>query len=181
MINQVNRNAATLLVGALAFFLVGGLATPLVPALAENSWVQPVETAREYAPQELRGRAVYVREGCWYCHTQQIRTLEADTKRYGWRGVDAPISVPGEYVYDSPHLLGTRRIGPDLARVGGKYSKSWHKTHFNNPRDLVPGSVMPPFPWLVTQNAGQDFEDLVTYVQTLGRARNWRPEDDYEQ
>ena len=79
-----------------------------------------------------------MREGCWYCHTQQTRTLVADTKRSGWRGVDSPVSTPDEFVYDNPHLFGTKRTGPDLSRVGGKYDTQWHRTHFRNPRDLVP-------------------------------------------
>ncbi len=181
LLDKMNVSALALGLGALTFFLIGGLLTTVLPALIEDSWSRPLPGARQYSDRELRGRAVYKREGCWYCHTQQIRTLEADVKRYGWRGVDAPISEPGEYVNDAPHFLGTRRIGPDLARVGGKYAKSWHKTHFMNPRDLVPGSVMPLFPWLVEEDGGRDFEDLVAYIQTLGRARDWRPDDDYEE
>lgn len=180
MIKTLNTNALIVFLGSLIFFLIGGLMTTYVPQVTETSWAKPTGDLRPYTEQEERGKAIYQREGCWYCHTQQIRTLEADTKRYGWRGVDAPISLPGEYTRDYPHMLGTRRIGPDLARVGGKYDKSWHKTHFNNPRDLVPGSIMPPFPWLVTDNGGKDFEDLVAYMQTLGRTRKWRPDDDYE-
>ena len=182
MMNKFDNSALWVFCGAFAFFAFGGLLTTLYPALSEGDWSTPLSTDRgEYSEQELRGREVYVREGCWYCHTQQIRTLEADTKRYGWRGVDAPISLPGEYVHDRPHLLGTRRIGPDLARVGGKYSTSWHQAHFRNPRDLVPGSIMPPYPWLLEKNNGQDFIDLVAYIQTLGRSRDWRPENDYEE
>ena len=128
--------------------------------------------------KQLKGRAVYVREGCWYCHTQQTRTLVADTKRSGWRGVDSPVSTPDEFVYDRPHMFGTKRTGPDLSRVGGKYDTQWHRTHFRNPRDLVPGSVMPPFPWIVDNP--EEFTSLVAYLQTLGRAKDWRPDKDYE-
>ncbi len=181
MFHKLDFNAGWVAVGALLFFLVGATLTTILPQMSEASWTTPLEGSRAYSEQELRGKAIYQREGCWYCHTQQIRTLEADTKRYGWRGVDAPISLPGEYVRDAPHVLGTRRAGPDLARVGGKYDKSWHKTHFNNPRDLVPGSVMPPFPWIVTDNGGQDLKNLIAYIQTLGRTRDWRPDDDYEE
>jgi cytochrome c oxidase cbb3-type subunit II len=131
-----------------------------------------------YTELQLKGRAIYVREGCKYCHTQQTRTLLSDTKRSGWKGVDSPVSTPDEFVYDSPHLFGTRRIGPDLSRVGGKYDKQWHRTHFRNPRDLTPGSVMPPFPWIV--NNPDEFDALVAYIQTLGRDKNWRPDNDYE-
>lgn len=181
MPRKLETNATALFSGALALFLLGGSLTTVLPAVTETSWEKPTGQGTPYTEQESRGRAVYVREGCWYCHTQQVRTLLADTKRYGWRGVDAPISLPGEYTRDAPHLLGTRRVGPDLARVGGKYSKSWHRTHFTNPRDLVPGSVMPPFPWLTAASAGQEFDDLVAFLQTLGRSRDWRPEHDYEE
>ncbi|HEY7723794.1 MAG TPA: cbb3-type cytochrome c oxidase subunit II, partial [Anaeromyxobacteraceae bacterium] len=160
--------------------LVGGLLTTALPAVIETSWVKPGDGDVPFTAQELRGHRIYEREGCWYCHTQQVRTLVPDTKRSGWRGVDAPISTPPEYVRDAPHLLGTRRVGPDLARVGGKYDQSWHRTHFRNPRDLVPGSVMPPFPWLLDRNGGRDFEDVVAYLQTLGRGVSWRPDRDYE-
>ncbi len=180
MLKKLDTNALLLFTGALVFFLIGGLATTVLPWATETSWRRPVPALAPYTEAEARGKQLYVREGCWYCHTQQVRTLLADTKRFGWRGVDAPISLPGEYTRDKPHLLGTRRIGPDLARVGGKYDKSWHRTHFNNPRDLVPGSVMPPYPWLLTGNGGRDLDDLVAYLQTLGRGRNWRPHDDYE-
>ena len=130
-------------------FFIGGLLTTVVPPLVDKSWSKPAPGLKPYTPQQLKGRAIYVREGCWYCHTQQTRTLVADTKRSGWRGVDSPVSTPDEFVYDSPHMFGTKRTGPDLSRVGGKYDTQWHRTHFRNPRDLVPGSVMPPFPWIV--------------------------------
>ena len=181
MSKNPDSNAMILLSGALGLFLIGGVLTTAVPALIEKSWRTPVRHAVKYTAQQKRGRKVYGREGCWYCHTQQIRTLRADTVRYGWRGVNAPISVPGEYVNDQPHYLGTRRIGPDLARVGGKYDRSWHLTHFRNPRHLVPGSIMPPLAWLVDRKGGKDFEDLLSYIQTLGRGIKWRPDNDYEQ
>ncbi len=177
---RTNVSALALFLMALLFFLVGGLLTTLVPALTEEAWSKPVPGLTALTPEQRRGREIYGREGCWYCHTQQVRTLPADVKRFGWRGVDAPISTPGEYVNDAPHFLGTRRIGPDLARVGGKYDRSWHLTHFRNPRDLVPGSIMPPFPWLIDADGGRDFEDLLAYLQTLGRAIPWRPDGDYE-
>ncbi|HVO20532.1 MAG TPA: cbb3-type cytochrome c oxidase subunit II [Anaeromyxobacter sp.] len=179
MFRTSEKNTGIFFILATAFFLVGGLLTTLLPAVIEKSWSTPTEGQQPYTEQQLRGKAIYQREGCWYCHTQQVRTLLPDTKRFGWRGVDAPISTPEEYVRDNPHMLGTRRIGPDLARVGGKYDTSWHRTHFKNPRDLVKGSMMAPFPWLF-QNDEQEFKDLVSYVQTLGRNVNWRPKDDYE-
>ena len=179
MLKQLDRSALRTFLGAFVFFLIGGSLTTIVPGLTEASWTQPVPGLTSRTEAEERGRQVYIRDGCWYCHTQQIRTLRSDVERYGWREVDAPISLPGEYTEDSPHLLGTRRTGPDLARVGGKYDTDWHKSHFNNPRDQVPGSVMPPFPWL-TQDQ-EEFEATVAYLQKLGRARDWRPDDDYEQ
>jgi cytochrome c oxidase cbb3-type subunit II len=180
MLKRGERSAGFFFVAATAFFLFGGLLTTALPAAIERSWTKPVTGAHPYTAQQLRGKAVYQREGCWYCHTQQIRTLEADVKRYGWRGVDAPISTPGEFTQDSPHMFGTRRTGPDLARVGGKYDTSWHRTHFRNPRDLVKGSIMAPFPWLLDKNNGQEFEDLLAYIQSRGRDVAWRPNDDYE-
>src|SRR5579885_2989693 len=158
MPNKTDNNATLFIAAAAGLFLVGGLRTMVAPPLLEKSWGKPFENhdpskgprgkLRPYTEVELKGRAIYVREGCWYCHTQQTRTLLADTKRSGWKGVDSPVSTPDEFVYDSPHMFGTKRTGPDLSRVGGKYDTQWHRTHFKNPRDLVPGSVMPPFPWI---------------------------------
>jgi len=187
MLPKTDKNAMLFVIAALCFFFEGGLLTTVVPPLVDKSWSRPFENhdpsqgptgkLRPYTEQELKGRAIYVREGCWYCHTQQCRTLLADTKRSGWKGVDSPVSTPDEFVYDSPHMFGTKRTGPDLARVGGKYDTQWHRTHLRNPRDLVPGSVMPPFPWIV--NDPEQFQGLVAYLQTLGRAKDWRPDNDY--
>ena len=184
MLNKADSSAAWAIGGALVLFFIGGLITTVVPPLVDKSWatvrhdLQGPTEAAPYTALQLKGRAIYVREGCWYCHTQQTRTLVADTKRSGWRGVDSPISTPDEFVYDKPHMFGTKRTGPDLSRVGGKYDTQWHRTHFRNPRDLVPGSVMPPFPWIV--NNPEEFTALVAYIQTLGRAKDWRPDHDYE-
>lgn len=188
MLQKADYNAAFFVAAALILFFIGGLLTTVVPPLIDASWSKPFENQdpangpvgklRQLTEQELAGRAIYVREGCWYCHTQQVRTILADTKRYGWRGQDAPISTPDEFVYDSPHLFGTKRTGPDLARVGGKYNEQWHRAHFRNPADLVPGSIMPPFPWIA--NNETEFKALVAYMQTLGRAKDWRPNNDYE-
>ena len=188
MLEKTDKSALKFVVAALVFFFIGGLMTTVVPPLVDKSWGKPFENndpskgptgkLRPYTEVELKGRAIYVREGCWYCHTQQTRTLLADTKRSGWKGVDSPVSTPDEFVYDSPHMFGTKRTGPDLSRVGGKYDRQWHRTHFRNPRDLVPGSIMPPFPWIA--NNEQEFNALVAYIQTLGRAKDWRPDHDYE-
>jgi cbb3-type cytochrome c oxidase subunit II len=130
-----------------------------------------------YTPSQERGRLIYQREGCMYCHTQQVRPLEGEMKRYS---VGTSLAIPAderEYVYDTPHFLGTRRIGPDLSRVGGKYSDDWHYSHFYYPRQMVPDSIMPAFTWLFVQKGDappvptQDCKDLVAYVQTLGYGR----------
>ncbi|HQZ95633.1 MAG TPA: cbb3-type cytochrome c oxidase subunit II [Pyrinomonadaceae bacterium] len=188
MFQKADYNAVFFVAAALVMFFIGGLLTTVAPPLIDQSWTTPFEnndtgngpTGKlvQLNEQEQKGRAIYIREGCWYCHTQQVRTLLADTKRYGWRGVDAPISTPDEFVYDNPHMFGTKRTGPDLARVGGKYNAQWHKAHFRNPADLVPGSIMPPFPWIA--NNPEELDALVAYMQTLGRAKNWRPDNDYE-
>lgn len=189
MLSKTDKSALIFAFAAVGFFAIGGLLTTVVPPLVDSSWTHafhntdpakgPTGDLKPYTAQELKGRAIYVREGCWYCHTQQTRTLLADTKRSGWRGVDSPVSTPDEFVYDSPHLFGTKRTGPDLSRVGGKYNTQWHRTHFRNPRDLVPGSVMPPFPWIADNP--EEFSALVAYIQTLGRSKDWRPDNDFEE
>ena len=131
-----------------------------------------------YTIQQERGRRIYQREGCLYCHSQQIRPLAGEIKRYSIGTSVAPIADEREYIWDQPHFLGTRRIGPDLSREGGKYSDDWHYSHFYYPRQMVPGSIMPAFTWLFKftpddvqkQNPipTQDARDLVSYVQTLG-------------
>ncbi|HEY2016494.1 MAG TPA: cbb3-type cytochrome c oxidase subunit II [Bryobacteraceae bacterium] len=178
MLAKADNSFSFAIVAALGLFFIGGILTTVVPPLVDKSWSRPAPGLKPYTELQLKGRAIYVREGCWYCHTQQTRTLVADTKRSGWRGVDSPVSTPDEFVYDNPHMFGTKRTGPDLSRVGGKYDTQWHRTHFRNPRDLVPGSVMPPFPWIV--NNEQEFTSLVAYIQTLGRSKDWRPDHDYE-
>jgi cytochrome c oxidase cbb3-type subunit II len=122
---------------------VGGL-VEIVPLFFQRSTTQPVEGLKPYTALELAGRDVYLREGCYNCHSQMIRPLRGDTLRYG------QYSRAGEFVYDHPFQWGSKRTGPDLARVGGKYSDEWHRVHMNNPRDLVPESNMPAYPWLNT-------------------------------
>jgi cytochrome c oxidase cbb3-type subunit 2 len=189
MISKIDKNSGLFVAGAVAFFLVGGLLTTVVPPMLDKSWVKPVAGLKDYktlaaqgdtdAALVVAGRQIYIAEGCWYCHTQQTRTIEADTVRSGWRGQKSPVSTPDEFVYDQPHMFGTRRVGPDLSRVGGKYDAQWHTTHFRDPRSLVPGSVMPPFPWIA--NDPQKLAELTAYIQSLGRAKDWRPEQDYEE
>jgi len=188
-LEKIDKSSVLFVVAAVVFFWIGGLLTTLAPPMLDKSWAKPAPGVKNYAQlaahgdlkakKILEGRAIYVAEGCWYCHTQQTRTIEADTIRSGWRGVRSPVSTPDEFVYDEPHLFGTRRVGPDLSRVGGKYDRQWHVAHFRDPRSLVPGSVMPPFPWIA--NDPQKLDALITYIQTLGRAKDWRPEHDYEE
>jgi cytochrome c oxidase cbb3-type subunit I/II len=113
--------------------------------LGDVKWIR--HDASEYTDVERRGRAVYVREGCWYCHSQYVRPVAGEDFRWG------PVSEAGEYAFDQPHLLGTRRIGPDLTRVGLKYSDDWHYAHTWDPRITVPESIMPRFKWLFEQVA----------------------------
>lgn len=120
---------------------VGGL-IEIVPLYFQKSTTEPVAGLEPYGALELTGRDIYVREGCYNCHSQMIRPFRAETERYG------PYSVAGEFVYDRPFQWGSKRTGPDLARVGGRYSDEWHRVHMNNPRDLVPESIMPAYPWL---------------------------------
>jgi cytochrome c oxidase cbb3-type subunit II len=115
---------------------VGGL-VEIVPLMISAQTINPAPGIKPYPPLELAGRNIYVREGCYNCHSQMIRTLSFETKRYGH------YSIAGESVYDRPFQWGSKRIGPDLARVGGRYSDEWHRVHFNNPRDVVPESNMP--------------------------------------
>jgi cytochrome c oxidase cbb3-type subunit II len=121
----------------------GGL-VEIVPLFFQKSTTQPVEGLKPYTALQLAGRDVYQREGCYLCHSQMVRPFRAETLRYG------PYSVAGEFVYDHPFQWGSKRTGPDLARVGGRYSDEWHRVHLNNPRDVVPESNMPSFPWLKT-------------------------------
>jgi cytochrome c oxidase cbb3-type subunit II len=120
---------------------VGGL-VEIVPLFFQRSTTQPVEGLKPYTALQLAGRDVYQREGCYNCHSQMVRPFRAETLRYG------PYSVAGEFVYDHPFQWGSKRTGPDLHRVGGKYSDDWQRIHLNNPRDLVPESNMPAYPWL---------------------------------
>jgi len=120
---------------------IGGL-VEIVPLFFQRSTTEPVPGLKPYTALQLAGRDVYVREGCYNCHSQMIRPLRAETLRYG------PYSQAGEFVYDHPFQWGSKRTGPDLHRVGGRYSDEWHRVHLNNPRDVVPESNMPAYPWL---------------------------------
>lgn len=122
---------------------VGGI-VEMVPLFAVQDQVVKIDQVKPYRPLELEGRDIYIREGCYTCHSQAVRPFRDETERYG------PFSKAGEYVYDRPFQWGSKRTGPDLHRVGGKYKDSWHYLHMRNPRDTSPGSIMPNYPWLLT-------------------------------
>lgn len=137
----VEKNIGVMMLLIVLTISVGGL-IEIVPLFYQKSTTEPVAGLEPYDALELTGRDIYVREGCYNCHSQMIRPFRAETERYG------PYSVAGEFVYDRPFQWGSKRTGPDLARVGGRYSDEWHKVHMNNPRDVVPESIMPAYPWL---------------------------------
>ena len=154
-------------VGLLAVFIAvavsfGGLAE-IVPLMFQAEAVKPLEGVKPYPALELAGRDVNVREGCYNCHSQMVRTLRFETERYGH------YSLAGESVYDRPFQWGSKRTGPDLARVGGRYSDDWHRVHLNNPRDVVPESNMPSFPWLAkNQVDGAAVQNHMRALKRLG-------------
>ncbi len=154
----IEKNNALMIVLILLVVAVGGL-VEIVPLYFQKSTTEPVAGLKPYAPAQLAGRDIYVREGCYNCHSQMIRPFRAETERYGH------YSVAGEFVYDHPFQWGSKRTGPDLQRVGGKYSDDWHRTHLNNPRDLVPESNMPGYPWLAKTAANSD--DIETKMRAL--------------
>jgi len=175
---KIETNLWYFLIGATAFFAVGFVLTVVVPPLVAPEWHEPLATMDELTDEEQRGREIYISEVCTGCHTQQIRHLEPDMKRFGWREVDAPPSESAELALDNPHQMGTRRVGPDLARVGGKYDSSWHYAHLMDPRAMTAGSVMPSYRFLEPT----DLRALTAYLQTLGRGTDWRGgRGDYEQ
>ena len=138
---KVETSNFLMIVLILLVVAVGGL-VEIVPLFFQKSTTEAVQGVEPYPPLQLMGRDVYLREGCYNCHSQMIRPFRAETMRYGH------YSVAGEFVYDHPFQWGSKRTGPDLHRVGGKYSDEWHRIHLNNPRDLVPESNMPEYPWL---------------------------------
>jgi len=137
----VEKNVGLMALLVILVISVGGL-VEIVPLFFLKSTTEPVEGLKPYTALQLEGRDIYIREGCYVCHSQMIRPFRAETERYGH------YSVAGEFVYDHPFQWGSKRTGPDLARVGGRYSDDWHRVHLMNPRDVVPESNMPAFPWL---------------------------------
>lgn len=140
----------------------GGL-VEVVPLFFDKNTTEPVDGLKPLTALELEGRDVYIREGCHVCHTQMVRPFRAETERYG------PYSQSGEHVYEHPFLWGSKRTGPDLARVGGRYSDDWHRAHMYNPRDVVPESIMPSYPWLFTNTVdGRITPRKMGALRTLG-------------
>jgi cytochrome c oxidase cbb3-type subunit 2 len=158
----VERNQALLIVLVILVVAVGGL-VEIVPLSFQKSVTEPVANLKPYTALQLTGRDIYVREGCYNCHSQMIRPFRAEVERYG------PYSVAGEFVYDHPFQWGSKRTGPDLHRVGGRYSDDWHRIHLTNPRDVVPESNMPGYPWLdkTPADAGS-IEAKLTALRRLG-------------
>jgi cytochrome c oxidase cbb3-type subunit 2 len=156
--DMIERNQALLIVLVILVVAVGGL-VEIVPLYFQRSVTEPVAGLKPYSALQLTGRDVYVREGCYNCHSQMVRPFRAEVERYG------RYSVAGEFVYDRPFQWGSKRTGPDLHRVGGRYSDEWHRLHLLNPRDLVPESNMPAYPWLARTAANA--EDIGAKMRTL--------------
>jgi cytochrome c oxidase cbb3-type subunit 2 len=138
---RIEKNVTLLTILTLITVSIGGI-VEIVPTFTIKSTIEPVDGVRPYSPLELAGRNIYIREGCYTCHSQQIRTFRDEVERYGH------YSLAAESMYDHPFQWGSKRTGPDLARVGGKYSNDWHVAHLKNPREVVPESIMPPYAFL---------------------------------
>ena len=159
---RVEKNIGLMAVLIAVVISIGGL-VQIVPLVFSAQTTTPAPGVTPYSPLALAGRDVYVREGCYNCHSQMVRPFRAETERYGH------YSVAGEFVYDRPFQWGSKRTGPDLARVGGRYSDDWHRLHLNNPRNVVPESNMPGYPWLAdTAVDGQTIARHMRSLQTLG-------------
>ena len=154
----IEKNINLMMVLIIVAVSIGGI-VEIVPLMFSSDTTEPAEGIEPYSPLRLAGRDVYVREGCYNCHSQQIRPFRSETERYG------PYSVAGEFVYDRPFQFGSKRTGPDLARVGGRYSDDWHRLHLLEPRTLVPESNMPAYPWLAERTV--DPELLTAKLRTL--------------
>ena len=159
---KIEKNVGLMAVLIAVAVSFGGLAE-IVPLMYQAEAIQPLEGVKPYPALQLAGRDVYVREGCYNCHSQMVRTLRFESERYGH------YSLAGESVYDRPFQWGSKRTGPDLARVGGRYSDDWHRVHMINPRDVVPESNMPGFPWLAKNTVdGGQVTDRMRALKKLG-------------
>jgi cytochrome c oxidase cbb3-type subunit 2 len=158
----IEKNIGLMMILILIAVSFGGI-VEIVPLMSQKMMTEPIDGLEPLTPLQLEGRDIYIREGCTVCHSQMIRPLRAEVERYGH------YSVAGELVYDHPFVFGSKRTGPDLARVGGLYSDDWHRAHLFDPRSVVPGSIMPSYPWLFEE--GIDLEVLakkLAALQTLG-------------
>ncbi|MCP5151094.1 MAG: cytochrome-c oxidase, cbb3-type subunit II [Ectothiorhodospiraceae bacterium] len=159
---RIETNLGLMLVLVLIVISFGGLIT-ITPLFFQTNLLKPVDGLEPYGALELEGRDIYIREGCYTCHSQMVRPFRAETERYGH------YSVAGEYIYDRPFQWGSKRTGPDLQRVGGRYSDEWHRVHLVNPRDVVPESIMPGYPWLeVNALDPAGVEGKMRTLRTLG-------------
>lgn len=158
----IEKNIGLMIVLITLTISVGAI-VQIVPLFFQHSTTEPVEGLEPYSPLELVGRDIYVREGCYVCHSQMIRPFRAEVERYGH------YSLASEFVYDRPFQWGSKRTGPDLHRVGGRYSDEWHRVHLINPRDVVPESIMPGYPWLQTSELDDnDIQKKMKVLRTLG-------------
>lgn len=160
---KLEENSGLLIFGILLVSAIGGL-VQIVPSLFQESLMTPTANTKPYGAVELTGRDIYIREACSVCHSQQVRPLLAEVRRYG------PYSRAGESVYDRPFLWGSKRTGPDLQRVGGKFSDVWHRMHLINPRSVINNSIMPRYPWLAERaaNADGDIQLKMRALRKLG-------------
>ena len=159
---KVETNIGLMVLFIMLVISIGGL-VQIVPLFFQKSTTVPVEGLKPYTALQLSGRDLYIRESCSVCHSQMIRPFRAETERYGH------YSVAGEFVYDRPFQWGSERTGPDLARVGGRYSDEWHRVHLMNPRDVVPESIMPGFPWFATNKLdASDIQKKMRVLRMLG-------------
>ena len=160
--DKVEKNIGLMIVLVIIVISIGGL-VQIIPLFFQDSLTEPVAGLKPYSALRLEGRDIYVREGCYVCHSQMIRPFRAETERYGH------YSVAGEFIYDRPFQWGSKRTGPDLHRVGGRYSDEWHRVHLINPRDVVPESIMPGYPWLQENMLdGSDIQAKMRTLRTLG-------------
>jgi cytochrome c oxidase cbb3-type subunit 2 len=155
--DKAEKNVWWLIALVLVTVSIGGL-VEIIPLYTIESTIEKVKGVRPYTPLELAGRNIYIREGCYVCHSQQVRPFRDEAERYGH------YSLAAESMYDHPFQWGSKRTGPDLARVGGKYSNAWHVTHFIDPRSVVPESVMPPYSFLIRRKL--DFKDVAAHLRT---------------
>jgi cytochrome c oxidase cbb3-type subunit 2 len=165
--DKIESNIGIMVILVILLISVGGL-VEIVPLFFQKSTTEPVANLKPYDPVRLVGRDIYIREGCYNCHSQMIRPFRAETERYGH------YSVAGEFVYDHPFQWGSKRTGPDLARVGGRFSDEWHRTHLIQPRDVVPESNMPAYPWLNRSVKSDDVEDKMRALNVVTKV-NGKP------